>query len=58
MTNVKITIITAKPLLRKDKAKIKLLKPLSTRCPICGSELYHLTTLNSYYCFNCKRYVF
>ncbi len=41
------------------KIHVKFLKPFDSRkCPICGSSLSYLKSLNSYYCFNCKSYVY
>jgi len=55
---ISVKVERIKPLLEKNKVRVKLLKPLYTKCPICGSELYYLTALGSYYCFNCKKYVY
>ena len=27
------------------------------RCPVCGSQLYYVRSLDRYYCFTCRNYV-
>jgi len=56
---LRIHVKRAKPLLKAGMLRVKLKRPLTgNRCPLCGSKLYYIRSLDAYYCFNCKYYVY
>ncbi len=56
---LRVHVKRVKPLLRPGTLRVRLRRPLTgNRCPLCGSRLYYIRSLDAYYCFNCKYYAY